>query len=96
MAKEWAAVLAAMLLPIGASGQTVVVDGDTLKLDGQRIRLHGIDAPELDQACDAGTPDPWRVTRWWRSSLGSRWSASRSTATATGAPWRAAMPAGRI
>jgi hypothetical protein len=47
MVKEWAAVLAVMLLPIGASGQTVVVDGDTLKLGGQRIRLHGIDAPEL-------------------------------------------------
>jgi endonuclease YncB( thermonuclease family) len=29
------------------SGQTVVVDGDSLKLDGQRIRLYGIDAPEL-------------------------------------------------
>jgi endonuclease YncB( thermonuclease family) len=33
------------------SGRVRVVDGDTLVLDGQRIRLVGIDAPELRQVC---------------------------------------------
>ena len=28
-----------------------VLDGDTIDLRGQRIRLHGIDAPEADQTC---------------------------------------------
>ena len=28
-----------------------VVDGDSLRLDGRNVRLHGIDAPELDQSC---------------------------------------------
>lgn len=28
-----------------------VVDGDTLVINGKRIRLHGIDAPETDQEC---------------------------------------------
>ena len=28
-----------------------VVDGDTLNLDGQKIRLAGLDAPELKQKC---------------------------------------------
>ncbi len=38
----------------GASAQegpTRVIDGDTLDIVGERIRLHGIDAPEKDQTC---------------------------------------------
>lgn len=33
------------------SGPTFVVDGDTLDVRGQRVRLAGIDAPELHQTC---------------------------------------------
>lgn len=33
------------------AGQARVVDGDTIVLAGQRTRLAGIDAPELDQKC---------------------------------------------
>ena len=33
------------------SGRARIVDGDTLVLDGKRIRLVGIDAPELRQVC---------------------------------------------
>ncbi|WP_158639193.1 thermonuclease family protein [Elioraea rosea] len=33
------------------SGQPSVVDGDTLEIDGQMIRLHAIDAPEMRQYC---------------------------------------------
>ncbi|WP_426228093.1 thermonuclease family protein [Pararhizobium sp. DWP3-4] len=33
------------------SGSVRIVDGDTLVLDGKRIRLAGIDAPELRQVC---------------------------------------------
>ena len=32
-------------------GTAVVVDGDTLKIDNKKIRLHGIDAPEMKQLC---------------------------------------------
>lgn len=32
-------------------GHAEVVDGDTLRLQGERIRLFGIDAPERDQVC---------------------------------------------
>ena len=33
------------------TGQPRVIDGDTLEVAGQRIRLHGIDAPESRQLC---------------------------------------------
>jgi endonuclease YncB( thermonuclease family) len=33
------------------SGSPRIVDGDTLVIDGTRIRLHGIDTPEAKQTC---------------------------------------------
>lgn len=32
-------------------GVVTIADADTIKIGGQRIRLWGIDAPEIDQAC---------------------------------------------
>ena len=33
------------------AGRASVVDGDTIDIDGERIRLHGIDDPESGQWC---------------------------------------------
>lgn len=44
----------------------LVVDGDTLKLDGQRYRLWGIDAPERDEVGGSA------ATRALRSIIGRR------------------------
>jgi endonuclease YncB( thermonuclease family) len=34
------------------SGTASVIDGDTIEVDGEHVRLHGIDAPEANQTCD--------------------------------------------
>lgn len=38
----------------GLSGRASVVDGDTLELRDERLRLWGIDAPEARQTCERG------------------------------------------
>ncbi len=50
-------ILACVLLGSPAAARTLtgtatVVDGDSLEVAGQRIRLFGIDAPEASQTCD--------------------------------------------
>ena len=35
------------------SGRASVIDGDTVEIHGTRVRLHGIEAPESGQTCEA-------------------------------------------
>ncbi len=39
--------------PVGKTieGRASVIDGDTIRINGRKIRLHGIDAPEARQTC---------------------------------------------
>ena len=41
------------------TGTASVIDGDTIEIHGQRIRFHGIDAPESRQTCVASS-EVWR------------------------------------
>jgi endonuclease YncB( thermonuclease family) len=60
------ALCASLLIPLASAparadvtGKPLVIDGDTLEIAGERIRLYGIAAPAPDQTCTAGGA-PWR------------------------------------
>jgi endonuclease YncB( thermonuclease family) len=60
------------MLPVFAqtlTGFARVVDGDTVAIGPERIRLSGIDAPEIDQTCLDGTGAVWRCGRAAREEL---------------------------
>ncbi len=55
------------------TGTATVIDGDTIEVHGQRIRLHGIDAPESRQLCRLdGTP--WQCGKDAADALEDKWS----------------------
>jgi len=57
--------LASPAAATSVSGQATVIDGDTVVVAGQRVRLFGIDAPEATQTCDRA---------------GERWACGRAAA----------------
>jgi endonuclease YncB( thermonuclease family) len=58
-------LIALLFAPSFASAETIagrasVVDGDTLEIHGERIRILDIDAPESRQTCTRPGPTEWR------------------------------------
>jgi endonuclease YncB( thermonuclease family) len=62
-------VLAVLFCADARAASLRVADGDTIELDGQRIRLQGIDAPELHQECRNASGRSWPCGRRARSEL---------------------------
>lgn len=48
---------------MAVAGHARVVDGDTLEIEGVKVRLEGIDAPESDQPCLLRKPGPPEFVR---------------------------------
>ncbi len=53
----------------GAMGGVTAIDGDTLRAGGERIRLFGIDAPELRQQCQDTLGREWACGRAAKARL---------------------------
>ncbi|MFB9952646.1 thermonuclease family protein [Rhizobium puerariae] len=51
------------------SGPFYAIDGDTLSAGGERLRLQGIDAPEIDQTCEDDRGMAWACGREARRLL---------------------------
>jgi endonuclease YncB( thermonuclease family) len=61
-----------------------VIDGDSLHLDGERIRLTGIDAPELRQRCRDESGREWTCGRAAKARLASLVSSGTVACAARG------------
>lgn len=61
--------LCLLILPLPSaaesfSGRIDVVDGDTIRVAGRTVRLHGLDAPEQEQSCERAQGAHWACGAW--------------------------------
>lgn len=78
--------LAAPALAETVTGIVEVTDGDTIRLGETRVRLHGIDAVELDQTCTRPDGSVWACGRWARDVADRRFGGRRAVCETAGTP----------
>ena len=58
--------------PVEFFGTAKVIDGDTIIVNNQKVRLHGIDAPELSQFCKHTIPCGIEAKEFLASFVGKK------------------------
>jgi endonuclease YncB( thermonuclease family) len=80
------ALVGLCLIPGGVladpAGRITVIDADTWDVGGERVRLHGIDAPELDQTCERPDGTIWDCGAWATQEVRRRFDGSRAACVA--------------
>lgn len=104
-AETWIALAHLVTLPAQAQGifisRPVIEDGDTIKIQGQRIGLQGVDAPESRQQCQDAACKPYRCGKVAADALDpflakSRLTRSHLNEADSGAPKESASRCGLI
>ena len=73
-------ILLSVTVSAEITGKPRIIDGDTIEIAGQRIRLHGIDAPESNQTCvadDKRWPCGTNATLALSGMIGTNWVTCR-------------------
>lgn len=60
-------------------GLVRVIDADTWDVGGDRVRLFGIDAPEIDQPCQDARGETWECGKWASAQVRARFDATHAT-----------------
>ena len=74
-------VLLSLAAPVqaGVDGIVRVIDGDTLDVGGVRVRLHGIDAPEIGQTCQTSQGQDWDCGTWVSREVRARYQGAQAS-----------------
>lgn len=68
-----------LMAAAGPQGPIRVIDADTWDVGNTRVRLHGIDAPELAQTCDTKQHINWNCGTWVSDQIRAQYDGRSAT-----------------